>query len=125
MYREIDERVGQPPREQAMVVLTHSPGQRLQRRAQSRAADLVESPADRDHAVIGVGDGQVSRLDAIGLFLDDPRGISRMTGVNAGLAKLGHALLARVAQERGLVKALANRGRSLGDVCEVRKPDLA
>src|SRR5207245_4496178 len=49
----------------------------------------------------------------------------RMAGVNAGLAKLGHALLARVAQERGLVKALADRRRGPGDMREVRKPDLS
>src|SRR2546430_7904485 len=57
MHREIDERVGQPPREQAMVVLTHALGERLQRRAQSRAADLVEGPAHRDQTVLAVGDG--------------------------------------------------------------------
>src|SRR4029077_105327 len=70
------------------------------------------------------GDAQISRLDTVGLFLGDPIGVSHMASMNTGLAELGHQLLAGMAQERGLVEALADRGRGLGDVREVGKPDL-
>jgi len=124
VHRELDQRIRQPPRIATTVVLSRSLGQRLQCCAQRRTPDLVEHAADRDHAVIGIGQGQLPHLDALNLFLDDPRGVSRMPGVDAGLAELGHAFLARMAQEGGLVEAFADLRRGVGDMRKVCKSNL-
>ena len=47
-----------------------------------------------------------------------------MPGMGARVAKLGHALLARLTHQPGFIKALADRGCGFGDEREVGEADL-
>ncbi len=125
VHREIDQRVGQPSVAVAIVVLARAPGQWLQRGSQSRASDLVEEAFDQQGAVVGRVQVETARLDAFLLLVDEALGVGRMLGVQTGVVKLEHALLASVAQEPGLVKLLTDPGCSPRDVRDVGETDLA
>jgi hypothetical protein len=109
MHGNIDQRIGQPPLAVAMVVLAISLRQRLECCAQSTASDLVEDRLDQDAAVVGSAEGEASRLHPLPLLVDDTLRVGGMAGVSAGVVKLDHALLARVAQKPGFVEFLTTR----------------
>src|SRR5712692_4819681 len=107
-----------------MVANARALGQRLQRRAQRGATDLVEEALDEDHTIVGHGQGQAPRLYALFLFVHETLRVGRMPSVQAGVAEGKDVELARLAEQLGLVKAATDRRCGPRYQREVGKADL-
>src|SRR5712664_2441685 len=125
MHREVDERIPEPPIEFAMVTFARALGQRLQRRAQRRAANFVEDALDEDYTVVGSRQGQAARLHALLLFVHETIGVGRMPGVHALVVEAPDAELARLLEQPGLIKTPADRRRGSRQQHEMGETDAA
>ncbi len=110
MHANVDKSIRHAPLTTAVIVLARALGQGLERCLHSSTADFVEHPIDVDHAVLAVRKGETARLHALGLIGRAALRVGRMARVVAGVVEAGNGLLARLAKERGLVEALADRG---------------
>ncbi len=124
MHADIHECIGHTALAAAVVVLARALGQGLERGAHRSTPDLVEHAVDIDHAVVAVGKVEAASLHALGLVGGAALGVGRMASVVAGIVEAGDGLFARLAEEPGLVEALADRGRGARDEREVGEADL-
>ncbi len=124
-HAEVNECVSNSAVVPAIVVLAGALGQGLQGADHGGAPDLVQGAVDVDGAVLVGSDAQASRVDTLRLFIRATQRVSSMPRVVAVLTEAGDAVLARLAQQLGLVEAIADRSRSAGDEREVGETDLA
>src|SRR5712691_2751729 len=124
-HAEVDEAISHPAVVPAVVVPSGALGQRFQCRDHGGAPDLVQGAIDVDRAVLVGSDAQASRFDTLRLFVRATLRVSDMPSLVTVLAKTGDAVLARLAQQLGLVESIADRSRGVGDEREVGEADLA
>ncbi len=125
MHTDVDQSIGHTPLTTAVIVLARALGQGLEGCLHGSTPDLVEHAVDVDHAVVAVGKGETASLHALRLIGSAALGVGRMTSVVAGVVEAGDGLLARLAEQLGLVEALPDRGRGARDEREMGEADLA
>ena len=89
-----------------------------------RRHDLVEQALDKDHTVVGCGQGQAPRLYALFFFVHETLRVGRMPSVQAGVAEGKDVELARLPEQLGLVEVATNRRCGPRYQREVGKADL-
>src|SRR5712691_8015295 len=124
-HREVDQSVGHPPLQIALVILARALGQRFKGGAHRSTTDLVEDALDEDDAIVGGGEGEASRLHSLNLFSNESFGVAGMPCMCAGVAELEDALLARLREKFVLIEAITQCSRGARNEGEMREPDLA
>src|SRR5712691_2388538 len=124
-HAQVDEGVSHSAVVPPVVVLSGALGQRLQCGDHGGAPDLVQGAIDVDRAVLVGSDVEAPRFDTLRLFIRATLRVSGMPGVVAVITKAGDAVLARLAQQLGLVESIADRSRGVGDESEGGEANLA
>src|SRR5216683_4749409 len=114
-----------PPIEFAMVTNARTLGQRLQRRAQRGAPDLVEEALDEDHTIVGGRQGQAPRLYALFLFVHKTLRVGGMASVHTCVVEAPDAELGRFPKQLGLIKSPTERRRRSRQQHEMCETDAA
>src|SRR5712691_595243 len=108
-HREVDQSVGHPPLQIALVISARALRQRFKRGAHRSTTDLVEDALQKDDAVVSGGEGEASRLHSLNFLSDESFGVAGMPCMCARVAELEDALLARLGEQLVLVEAITQR----------------